>query len=216
MNFPYEDSFEVRILEFFRFLAFAMASAASVHPSEYMVTLRHLEKSKGLSGSVVDLIGVHLQLYLRDNWKVLEKDGLRYQFQTLALPSFQKTSWSLQGWQVPRAPAGSVLISGEVLEEDLALENPDVVIKHPLVTLQLYSPLPLASDSEDSELRSLDSAAHFPYLRGGVLNRDDIQINFELGEEEDREEDPEVENQELEQRSIRDLVETYDRISENS
>jgi hypothetical protein len=103
-----------------------------------------------------------------------------------------------------------------VLEEDLALENPDVVIKHPLVTLQLYSPLPLASDSEDSELRSLDSAAHFPYLRGGVLNRDDIQINFELGEEEDREEDPEVENQELEQRSIRDLVETYDRISENS
>ena len=139
--------------------------------SDYIVVLKHLErKHVRLSAYALDLIGALLYLFKKDTWRVVECAGFKFQFRNMPVHNFQKNSWTVSGWQVAFAPAGSQLISGEFLHRGFGdSKNPLRVIQSHL-SLQLF-PEPTIESDEDSSSGSLDSTAIFPAFPGGILRR---------------------------------------------
>ena len=139
--------------------------------SDYIVVLRHLErKHERLSAYCLDFIGALLFLFKKDSWRVVERGGLKFQFRNLPVQIFQKNSWTVSGWQVAFAPAGSELVSGEFLERGFGdSKDPWRVIQSHL-TLQLF-PERIFESEEDSSSGSLDSTAISPAFPGGILRR---------------------------------------------
>lgn len=182
--------------------------------SAYMLVLKHLEKKFCLSGYCLDLIGALLKLFKRDLWRVVQVEGQVFQIRKFTDEFklyFFKTAWTISGWKVAWAPAGSELVSGEVLSEEVGnSEEPFTRIKNHL-SIKLF---PTEYDSDQESLPSreeIDSASCL--VSDQVLFQGLEELTEDCGEEERISLDEEIDPEEIEV-SVRNLDELFHSVAD--